>query len=116
MNKIWLSITALALVTSQAAIAQPGGHEGRGHGGEQGRGGDQGRHAGWGQDRGNGHQWRRGQQMGYNDWNSYHRVDYRQNHLRRPPRGYEWRRNGDQFVLGAIATGVIASIILNSGR
>ena len=54
--------------------------------------------------------------MGYNDWNNAERVDYRRYHLRQPPRGYEWRRQNDQFVLGAITTGVIASIILNSGR
>ena len=54
--------------------------------------------------------------MGYNDWNSAPRVDYRQYHLRQPPRGYEWRRHNDQFVLGAIAGGLISSIIMSSGR
>ena len=54
--------------------------------------------------------------MGYNDWNNAQRVDYRRNHLRQPPRGYEWRRDNDRFVLGAIATGLIMSVIINSGR
>ncbi len=75
-----------------------------------------GRHRGWGHDRGNSYRWGRGQQMGYNDWNSARRVDYRRYNLRQPPRGYEWRRNDDRFILGAIATGLIMSVILSSGR
>lgn len=80
---------------------------------------DRGWHRGWGQDRGYNYRWSRGQQMGYNDWNRSRRVDYRdyrRYNLRQPPRGYEWRRNDDRFILGAIATGVIMSVILNSGR
>jgi Ni/Co efflux regulator RcnB len=80
---------------------------------------NRGWHRGWGQDRGVNYRWSRGQQMGYNDWNSSRRVDYRdyrRYNLRQPPRGYEWRRNDDRFVLGAIATGVVLSVILNSGR
>jgi len=74
-------------------------------------------HSGWGQDHGSdGHQWNRGERMGYNDWNNAPRVDYRQHHLRRPPNGYEWRESNGQYVLAAVATGLIASIILNSGR
>ncbi|WDF72510.1 RcnB family protein [Novosphingobium sp. KACC 22771] len=74
------------------------------------------RHPNWGPDRGQGHVWRRGERIGYNDWNGAERIDYRQRHLRRPPHGYEWRRRDNQYVLVAVATGVIASIILNSGR
>jgi len=84
-----------------------------------GRRDNRGWHRGWGQDRGVNFRWNRGQQMGYNDWNSSRRVDYRdyrRYNLRQPPRGYEWRRNDDRFILGAIATGVIMSVILNSGR
>ena len=79
---------------------------------------DRGWHRGWGHDRGHNYRWSRGQQMGYNDWNNSRRVeyrDYRRYNLRQPPRGYEWRRNDDRFILGAIATGVILSVILNSG-
>ena len=91
------------------------------HGDRRGRWGhqDRGRHRGWGQDRGSSYNWRRGQQMGYNDWRNSRRVeyrDYRRYNLRQPPRGYEWRRNDDRYILGAIATGVILSVILSSGR
>lgn len=40
-------------------------------------------------------------------------VDYREHHLRRPPEGQRWVQVGADYVLIAIATGVIASIILN---
>ena len=76
-------------------------------------------HPGWGQDygsTGSAHHWKRGQRMGYNDWSSASAVDYHQHHLRAPPRGYEWRQSNGNYVLAAVATGVIASIIYNSGR
>src|ERR1700756_4795070 len=56
-------------------------------------------HASWGQDYSGNHQWRRGQRIGYNDWSGAQRVDYRQHHLRQPPRGYEWRASHGQYVL-----------------
>ncbi|WP_414674473.1 RcnB family protein [Luteibacter sp.] len=38
--------------------------------------------------------------------------DYRERHLREPPRGYRWQRaDNDDFILVAIATGVIADIV-----
>jgi Ni/Co efflux regulator RcnB len=73
-------------------------------------------HAGWGNDYQGNHQWRRGQRIGYNDWSGAQPVDYRQHHLRQPPRGYEWRQSNGQYVLAAVATGLIASIILSNGR
>ncbi len=74
-------------------------------------------HPGWGQDnRPANHHWKRGQRMGYNDWRRAPRVDYRAHRLRQPPRGYEWREQNGQYILGAIATGLIASIILQGGR
>lgn len=39
--------------------------------------------------------------------------DWRDHHLRRPPRGYHWVQAGPDYLLVAIATGVIASILLN---
>ena len=72
--------------------------------------------AGWGHDQGAGHQWSKGEHMGRNDWQSAQPVDYRAHHLRAPPRGYEWRQSGGQYVLAAVATGAIASIILAAGH
>jgi Ni/Co efflux regulator RcnB len=122
MKNLSLCLAAIALVAGSAGTAVAQDH-GRGNGnghhddrGDRGRGNDNGQHRGWGQDRGNGHRWARGERMGYNDWNGASRVDYRRYHLRQPPRGYEWRQQNGQFILGAVATGVIASIILNNGR
>jgi len=39
--------------------------------------------------------------------------DWRAHHLSPPPRGYHWVQAGSDYVLAAIATGVIASILLN---
>lgn len=39
--------------------------------------------------------------------------DWRGHHLNAPPRGYHWVQTGGDYVLVAIATGVIASILLN---
>jgi Ni/Co efflux regulator RcnB len=38
--------------------------------------------------------------------------DWRGHNLSAPPRGYQWVQSGTDFVLVAIATGVIASLLL----
>jgi Ni/Co efflux regulator RcnB len=61
------------------------------------------------------HDWRKGGRIDRNDWNRGARIsDYRRYHLSRPPRGYEWRRVDDNYVLAAVAGGLIASVILAS--
>lgn len=63
-------------------------------------------------------EWRKGYHMRNEDWSRGERIDYRQNHLRRPPSGYEWRQVDGNYVMAAVATGVIASVVIaaNSGR
>jgi Ni/Co efflux regulator RcnB len=41
-------------------------------------------------------------------------VDYHTYHLRKPPRGYEWREVDGNYVLAAVAGGIIASAIVAS--
>ncbi|HVW74744.1 MAG TPA: RcnB family protein [Rhizomicrobium sp.] len=61
------------------------------------------------------HNWHKGDRIGHDDWNRGERVsDYRRYHLSRPPRGYEWRRVDNNYVLAAAATGLIASVIAAS--
>jgi Ni/Co efflux regulator RcnB len=57
-------------------------------------------------------EWRKGAKIQNEDWNRGERVDYRERHLRAPPRGYEWRQVDGNYVLAAVATGVIASVIV----
>jgi Ni/Co efflux regulator RcnB len=57
-------------------------------------------------------EWKKGYHMKQEDWNRGQRVDYNTYHLSAPPRGYEWREVDGNYVLGAIATGIIASTII----
>jgi Ni/Co efflux regulator RcnB len=60
------------------------------------------------------HAWYRGDRLPA-EYNSRYYVvdDWRGHHLSAPPRGYHWVQAGNDYVLAAIATGVIASILLN---
>ncbi|MDW2980913.1 MAG: RcnB family protein [Rhodanobacter sp.] len=85
--------------------------QGRGHGrghayGHYKNWHDRGRHEGW---------YRRGGYLPVEYRSTRYVVyDWRRDHLREPPRGYHWVRsdNGD-FLLVAIATGVIVDLLLN---
>ena len=59
-------------------------------------------------------EWKKGARMNHDDWNRGERVDYRQYHLHAPPRGYEWREVDGNYVMAAVATGVIASVVAAS--
>ncbi|WP_077035541.1 RcnB family protein [Pelomonas sp. KK5] len=63
------------------------------------------------------HNWRMGQRMP-REYHSRQYVvdDWRGHHLRPPPRGYHWVQSGGDYLLVAVATGLIASAIINSGR
>jgi Ni/Co efflux regulator RcnB len=55
--------------------------------------------------------WRRGERLPAAYRGRAYAVDYRAYRLAAPPRGYEYRRVGDDVVLTAIATGIIASVM-----
>jgi Ni/Co efflux regulator RcnB len=57
--------------------------------------------------------YQRGQRLDarYRD-NRYYVSDYRRHGLRAPPRGYRWQRVDDNYILAAVATGLIASVII----
>jgi len=69
-----------------------------------------------GQGRGAGpsHSWYRGDRVPY-PYRSHNYVvdDWRGHHLYAPPRGYQWVQSGGDYLLVAVATGIIASILLN---
>ena len=123
-----LKTTALAVLAGTFAIAGTASAQDWRHHDDRGyhdRGYHDDRHGGWG-DRGHydggsyrnsgwhdRSDWRRGGYVGRGDWDRGYRVDYRRYHLSRPPYGYEWRRVNDNYVLAAVATGLIASVIIN---
>jgi Ni/Co efflux regulator RcnB len=126
---------ALTLATSGIAFAQGHGNrdgDGRGEREAQGqrgdarwqrehrdeRRGDNGLHKGWYKDeRGAGadQRWHRGDRlpMEYRHRN-YVVDDWRGHHLSAPPRGYYWVQNGNDYLLVAITTGVIAQLLLGN--
>lgn len=65
------------------------------------------------QDRRDYRRWAKGQRLDQRyRGNGYYVSDYRRHGLRQPPRGYRWQRVDNQFLLTAVATGVITSVIL----
>ncbi len=59
--------------------------------------------------------WKKGYHMRSEDWNRGQRVDdYRTYHLSAPPRGYEWREVDGNYVMAAVATGIVASVVAAS--
>jgi Ni/Co efflux regulator RcnB len=98
-NLVLAAVAAAWLATTAgAALAQPDDH------------------AAWAVDQGASHHWNSGERMGRTDWSSAQPIDYRQHNLRAPPSGYEWRESNGQYVLAAVATGLIASVILDGDR
>ena len=88
-----------------------GDYRGDGRGNDRGgdwRGGDRGRGAG------PDHNWYRGSRLPPEYRTRQYVVDdWRAHRLSAPPRGYQWVQSGGDYLLVAIATGVIASILLN---
>ena len=61
-----------------------------------------------------GPQWRRGGRIPDEYRNRQYVVRvWRDHHLLAPPRGYQWGQVGGDYVLVAVASGVIAQLILN---
>lgn len=56
-------------------------------------------------------QWRRGDYVPSHWRTRSYAVDYRRYGLSAPPRGYQYTRVGNDVVLTAVATGLIASVI-----
>jgi Ni/Co efflux regulator RcnB len=73
-----------------------------------------GGYRGQGRGVGPGQSWYRGDRLPY-QYRTRHYVvdDWRGHHLYAPPRGYQWVQSGGDYLLVAIATGLIASILLN---
>jgi Ni/Co efflux regulator RcnB len=114
MKKILSAAIALTLLAGTgAAFAQ--GHDDHHDNGMRGPAmGGPGMHGPAMGMKGPSHDWHKGGKIGHDDWGRGSRIDYRQHHLNKPPRGYEWRQVDNNYVLAAAATGLIASVILAS--
>jgi len=96
---------ALSMVASSAALAQPSHGNGHDRNDRNDRGNQRvSRHD-------DGPRWSRGQRLDDRYRTSRYAVNYRRHHLRTPPRGYQWRQVDNNYVLAAIATGLIAEVI-----
>jgi Ni/Co efflux regulator RcnB len=56
-------------------------------------------------------EWKKGAPIKQEDWNRGDKVDYRQNHLSAPPRGYEWRTVDGNNVLANSSTFQIRAVV-----
>lgn len=93
---------AFLIAGSTAAIA--GGPKGHGHG----EGHPPGKHKGWHKE------YRRGGHIERDYLESRYYVDYHVHHLSAPPPGHRWVRHPDgRYILVAVATGIIADILLH---
>ena len=85
-----------------------------GNDGYDGRNGYQGRSGHEGRGAGPDHNFYRGGRLPPQYRNHQYVVDdWRGHHLNAPPRGYQWVQTGGDYVLVAIATGIIAQILLS---
>lgn len=115
------ALLAISVAVSGSAMAQHGNdhndrndkgqqHDNNGHG-------DDARKFKRDDSRGGGpkHDLRRGQKLSQEyRGNNYVVSDWKTRHLSAPPRGQHWVRAGDDYVLAAIATGVITQILLSN--
>jgi Ni/Co efflux regulator RcnB len=59
------------------------------------------------------HGWHRGDRLPNAYWgHRYEVADWRAHHLAEPPRGYHWVQVNGDYVLAAVATGVILDTLL----
>ena len=107
MKRILTAALALSLLSGTAAMAQPHRDDHRGPDRHDDR-----------HDNGP-HHWGTGERLPaeYRGAHSRYVVnDWRAHHLRQPPRGYHWVRDDrtNDYVLAAVATGLVASIIAST--
>lgn len=121
MKRLMITAVTASLLAGAAlsgtAVAQPRHHDDRRDRMEQQRAYEKGRRdqarAEDRRDRREYRRWAKGQRLDARyRADSYYVRDYRRYGLRQPPRGYRWQRVNDQYVLAAVATGLIASVII----
>lgn len=118
-NLITSALFAVSIIVSGSALAQHGNdhNDNKAQQHDNDGGHDDARNFKHDDNRGGGpnHDLRRGQKLSqdYRD-NRYVVSDWNARHLSAPPRGQHWVRAGNDYVLAAIATGVITQILLSN--
>jgi Ni/Co efflux regulator RcnB len=121
-NKLVVSAMIAAMLAAQGGAAFADDH-GRGRGPDRGhdrhgpsRGHDDNRyHDRGGPGAGPHHDFHRGDRLASEYRNRQYVVDnWRAHRLSAPPRGYHWVQTGSDYVLVAIASGIIAQIVLGN--
>jgi len=116
-KRLPIALAALALAIPAVSMAQPGDHDRDHRDGFAQRDRPDWDHPGYRHDdyRGAGphHDWRRGGRLPNQYWGPRYVVnDWRGHHLSPPPRGYHWVQVNGDFVLVAVATGIILDTLL----
>ena len=124
------AVIALAMATAQIAFAQGNGNRNE-HGGEQGQKSQHPVAAANQHDNrafGRAHEQEHSKGRGVGPDHEYYRGDrlpaeyrhrnyvvddWRSHNLRAPPRGYQWVQSGGDYILIAVATGIIADLLLS---
>ena len=123
-------ILAMTLASGGVVFAQPNGRHDRGRDEQVQRGEQRDRHDNNGRwsdrrdnrnerwdERGAGpnHDFRRGQRLPMEYRHRQYVVDdWRGHHLSAPPRGYHWVQTGSDYILVAVASGVILQLFLSN--
>jgi Ni/Co efflux regulator RcnB len=104
-NVILSAVFAMSLTMPGLAFAEGNGEQDRGHD-EHAQQNERGA--------GPNHSYHKGDRLPAAEHTKQYEVnDWRGRNMREPPRGYHWVRSGNDYVLAAIATGVIADILLS---
>jgi len=101
---VFATIVAMSLTTAGIAFAQEHNDRGRDEHRQEHE-----------QERGAGpnHAYHRGDRLPREEHTKRYVVkNWRGHHLKAPPHGYHWVQSGNDYVLAAIATGIIADIVL----
>lgn len=134
MNSKLVISAVLAMSLAAAGFAFADGHGDRGRNNQMQRSGEQNRQGArqpnrqenWNRGQGNyarrdergagpNHEFHRGMRLPREYRNRQYVVDdWRDHHLSAPPRGYHWVQTGSDYVLVAIATGVILQLLLSN--
>lgn len=116
MKSVLLTALSAALVVpTMAAPALAQGHSNyQGHSNNQGHSSNQAREVSRPSSH---HQFKRGEKFDRRYASNYREINYRSyKRLKAPPRGYHWVRSGNDALLVAVSSGVIASIIAGTFR